>query len=97
MKVRRVRLTVNRALAFYNLRSAQSGGKAMTLHELARLSGVAATTTHRLARDPDTDPKAASSLSLDLATRIVTILGCDIDELLEVVDTDEEWDPDKKF
>lgn len=95
MKIRRVRLTISRALAFYNLRSAQAGGKPMTLHELARQAKCAATTIHRLSRDPDTDPKAASSLSLDLATKIVTILGCDIDELLEVVETDEEWDPDK--
>ena len=46
-------------------------------------AGVAATTITRLAR---TDDKAASALSLDLASRIVTVLDCGIADLLEVVD-----------
>jgi hypothetical protein len=45
---------------------------------------VSATTITRLARDPG-DTKAASALSLDLASRIVTVLDCGIEDLLEVV------------
>jgi DNA-binding Xre family transcriptional regulator len=44
---------------------------------------VAATTITRLARN---DQKAASALSLDLASKIVTVLDCGIEDLLEVVD-----------
>ena len=44
---------------------------------------MAATTVARLARN---DEKAASALSLDLASRIVTVLDCGIEDLLEVVD-----------
>ena len=51
---------------------------------LAVLAGVAATTISRLAR---TDAKGASALSLDLASRIVTVLDCGIGDLLEVVET----------
>jgi hypothetical protein len=43
----------------------------------------AATTVARLAR---TDEKAASALSLDLASKIVTVLDCGIEDLLEVVE-----------
>lgn len=46
---------------------------------------VAATTITRLARDTD-DPKAASALSLDLASKILTVLDCGIEDLLEVVE-----------
>lgn len=87
-----VKLSVTRALAFYNLRAAQKNQKALSLHELARRCGVAATTVHRLSRDPTTDPKAASSLSLDLASRLVSVLECDIDELLEIENTNEYYD-----
>jgi len=45
---------------------------------------VAATTITRLGRSAD-DPKAASSLPLDLASKIVTELDCGIEDLLEVV------------
>jgi hypothetical protein len=44
---------------------------------------VAATAITRLAR---TDDKAASALSLDLAPKIVTVLDCGIEDLLEVVE-----------
>ena len=44
---------------------------------------VAATTITRLARN---DQKAASALSLDLASKIVTVLDCEISDLLEVVE-----------
>lgn len=58
------------------------------LYELPCLqAGVAATTITRLAR---TDDKAASSLSLDLASKIVTVLDCGIEDLLEAVEL-EDW------
>jgi len=43
----------------------------------------AAATITRLARNDD---KAASALSLDLASKLVTALDCGIEDLLEVVD-----------
>jgi len=46
-------------------------------------AGVAATTITRLAR---TDEKAASALSLDLASKIETGLDCGIEDGLEVVE-----------
>ncbi|WP_094561721.1 helix-turn-helix transcriptional regulator [Synechococcus sp. 8F6] len=78
-----VRLTLAKALAKANLRRAEAGQKAITMNSLAVQSGVAATTITRLAR---TDDKAASALSLDLAGKIVTVLDCGIEDLLEVVD-----------
>ena len=44
---------------------------------------MAATTITRIAR---TDDKAASALSLDLASKIVTVLDCGIEDLLEVIE-----------
>jgi len=35
---------------------------------------------------PVDDPKGASALSLDLASRVVTVLDCGIEDLLEVVE-----------
>jgi len=32
------------------------------------------------------DPKAASALSLDLASKIVTVLDCGIEDLMEAID-----------
>jgi DNA-binding Xre family transcriptional regulator len=54
------------------------------MNSLAVQAGVAATTITRLARPID-DPKSASALSLDLAGKIVTVLDCRIEDLLEVV------------
>jgi len=45
---------------------------------------LAATTIARLAR---TDEKAAAALSLDLASKIMTVLDCGIEDLLEVMET----------
>ena len=45
---------------------------------------MAATTVARLARN---DEKEASALSLDLAGKVVTVLDCGIEDLLEVVET----------
>jgi DNA-binding Xre family transcriptional regulator len=52
------------------------------MNSLALQAGVAPTTVARLAR---TDGKAASALSLDLASKIVTVLDCGIEDLLEVI------------
>ena len=77
-----VRLTLAKALAKANLRRAEAGEKAITMNGLAVAAGVAATTITRLARN---DQKAASALSLDLAGKIVSVLDCGIEDLLEVV------------
>jgi len=79
---KQVRLTLAKAIAKANLRRAEVGEKAITMNSLAILSGVATTTISRLAR---TDEKGASALSLDLASKIVTVLDCGIEDLLEVV------------
>ena len=79
-----VRLTLPKALALANLKRAERGQKAITMNALASEIGVAATTITRLAR---TDDKAASSLPLDLAGKIATVLNCKIDDLLEIIET----------
>ena len=81
---KQVRLTLAKAIAKANLRRAEAGEKAITMNSLAILSGVATTTISRLARN---DEKGASALSLDLASKIVTVLDCGIEDLLEVVET----------
>ena len=80
---KRVRLTLAKALARANLRRAESGEKALTMNSLAIAAGVAATTITRLARD---DQKAATALSLDLAGKLVTVLDCGVEDLLEVIE-----------
>jgi DNA-binding Xre family transcriptional regulator len=82
---KQVRLTLAKALAKANLRRAEAGEKAITMNSLAVQAGVAATTITRLARNDD---KAAAALSLDLAGKIVTVLDCGIEDLLEVVEGD---------
>jgi DNA-binding Xre family transcriptional regulator len=79
---KQVRLTLAKAIAKANLRRAEAGERSITMNSLAVQAGVAATTITRLARSDD---KAASALSLDLASRIVTVLDCGIEDLLEVV------------
>jgi len=83
MMAKQVRLTLAKAIAKANLRRAEAGEKSITMNSLAVAAGVSATTITRLVRPVD-DPKAASALSLDLASRIVTVLDCGIDDLLEV-------------
>jgi len=83
LMAKQVRLTLAKAIAKTNLRRAESGEKPITMNALAVRAGVAATTITRLARNDD---KAASALSLDLASKIVTVLDCEIADLLEVVD-----------
>ena len=83
LMAKQVRLTLAKAIARPNLRRAEAGGRAITMNSLAIAAGVAATTITRLAR---TDEKSASALSLDLAGKIVTVLDCGIEDLLEVVE-----------
>ena len=85
LMAKQVRLTLARAIAKANLRRAEEGLKPITMNSLATQAGVSATTITRLARPVD-DPKAASALSLDLASKIVTVLDCGIEDLLEVVE-----------
>ncbi len=82
---KQVRLTLQKAIAKANLRRAKAGEKPITMNALAVQCDVAATTITRLARDPE-DPKAASALSLDLASKILTVLDCGIRDLLEVIE-----------
>jgi DNA-binding Xre family transcriptional regulator len=84
---KQVRLTLQKAIAKANLRRVEAGEKPITMHSLAVQAGVSATTITRLARSVD-DPKSASALSLDLASKIVTVLDCGIEDLLEVVAPD---------
>ncbi|MCP9810188.1 helix-turn-helix domain-containing protein [Cyanobium sp. HWJ4-Hawea] len=84
--VKQVRFTLAKAIAKANLRRAETGEKAITMNSLATQAGVAATTITRLGRIAD-DPKAASALSLELAGKIVTVLDCEIGDLLEVFET----------
>jgi DNA-binding Xre family transcriptional regulator len=88
MMAKQVRLTLAKAIAKANLRRAEAGEKPITMNSLAVAAGVSATTITRLARPVD-DPKAASALSLDLASRIVTVLDCMIDDLLSVYEIDD--------
>jgi DNA-binding Xre family transcriptional regulator len=83
---KQVRLTLAKAIAKANLRRAEAGQRPITMNSLAVQAGVATTTITRLARSAD-DPKAASALSLDLASKIVTMLDCGIEDLLEVVES----------
>ena len=80
---KQVRLTLAKAIAKANLRRAEAGEKPITMNSLAVHAGVAATTITRLARN---DQKAASALALDLAGKVVTVLDCGIEDLLEVVE-----------
>ena len=78
-----VRLTLARAIAKSNHLRAEAARKPITMNSLAIQAGVAATTITRLAR---TDDKVASALSLDLASKLVTVLDCGIEDLLEVTE-----------
>jgi len=82
---KQVRLTLALAIALANLRRAEAGQRPITMNSLAVAAGVATTTITRLARSAE-DPKAAAALSLDLASKIVTVLDCGIEDLLEVVE-----------
>jgi DNA-binding Xre family transcriptional regulator len=79
-----VRMTLAKAIAKANMRGAELGEKSLTINSLAAKEGVAATTITRLARNDD---KAATALSLGLASKIVTVLDCEIEDLMEVDET----------
>ena len=83
LMAKQVRLTLAKAIAMANLRRAEAGEKANPMNSLTLQAGVAATTITRLARNDD---KAASSLPLDLAGKIVTVLDRGVEDLLEVID-----------
>jgi len=80
---KQVRLTLAKAIAKANLRRAEAGDRPWTMNSLAVAADVSPTTITRLARPVD-DPKAASALSFDLGSKIVTVLDCGIEDLLEV-------------
>ena len=80
---KQVRLTLAKVIAKANLRRAETGEKTLTMNGLAVAACVAATTLTRLARNDD---KAASRPSLDLVGKIVSVLDCGIEDLLEVVE-----------
>jgi DNA-binding Xre family transcriptional regulator len=82
---KQVRLTLAKAIAKANLRRAEAGERPITMNSLAVAVGVATTTITRLGRTAD-DPKAAAALSLDLAGKVVKVLDCGIEDLLEVVE-----------
>ena len=83
---KKVRITPAKAIAKANLRRAETGKKPITMNSLAVQAGVAATTITRLAR---TDDKATSAFSLDFAGKIVTVLDCEIEDLVEVSEAAE--------
>jgi len=80
-----VRQTLAQAIAMASLRPVEAGEKPITMNSLAAQAGMAATIVTRLARS---DNKAASAVSLDLASKIVTMLDCGIEDLLEVSEID---------
>ena len=86
---KQVRLILAKAIAKANLRRSETGEKPITMYSLAVQAGVAATTIIRLSRLAD-DLRAASALSLDLASKIVTVLDCGIEDLLEAVGSGHE-------
>jgi hypothetical protein len=64
---------------------AEAGEGPISMNSLAVAVGVATTAITRLGRSVD-DPKAGSSLPLDLASKIVTVLDDGIEDLLEVAE-----------
>ena len=80
--LRRVRFTLQTCLAYFNLQRSFKGLPPWSINEVARQMNVSPTTFHRLFRDPETDPKAAAAMSLDLATRICSVLECEISDLM---------------
>jgi hypothetical protein len=84
---KQILLTLQKAIAKASLRRVEAGQKPITMNSLAVQAGVAATTITRLARDSG-DSKSASALSLDLASKIPTVLDCVIEDMLEVVIAD---------
>lgn len=78
-----VRPAFAKAIAQASLGRSEAWEKPITMNGLAIQAGVTATTLTRLA---GSDEKAASALSLALTGRIVAVLDCGIEDLLEVVE-----------
>jgi DNA-binding Xre family transcriptional regulator len=78
-RAKQVRLSLAKAIAKATLRRAEAGDKPITMNGLAIAAGVAATTITRMAR---TDDEAAAAPALDLAFKILTVLACEIEDLL---------------
>ena len=89
LMAKQVGLTLSKAIAKADLRHAEVVERPITMNSLAVAAGVAAgvaaTTITRLGQSPD-DPKAASALSLGLASKILTVLDCGIEDLLDVTE-----------
>ncbi len=79
--LRKVRLTVQTALAYFNLQRSFKSLPPWSINEVARQTKTSPTTVHRLMREED-DVKAAQALSLDLATRLCSVLHCEISDLM---------------
>ena len=79
--LRRVKFCVAQALAYENLQRSFRGLPPLSINEVARRSGTSPTTVHRTMRAED-DVKAASAMSLDLATRLCSVLHCEISDLM---------------
>ena len=85
--LKKVKFVIAQQLAFHNLQRSFKGLPPWSINEVARLSGVSPTTVHRCFRSED-DPKAAHALSLDLASRLCSVLDCEVQDLMttEVVE-----------
>lgn len=85
--LKRVKFVVAQQLAFHNLQRSLKGKGPLSINAVARLSGVSPTTIHRCFRGED-DSKRAVALSLDLASRLCSVLECEVGDLLttEVVE-----------
>lgn len=79
--LKKVKLTVQTALAYFNLQRSFKSLHPWSINEVARQCSVSPTTIHRLFREED-DPKRAVALSLDLATRLCSVLECEISDLM---------------
>ncbi|MAC71189.1 MAG: hypothetical protein CMP84_13420 [Gammaproteobacteria bacterium] len=79
--LKKVKLTVNTCLAYFNLQRSFKGLPPWSINEVARKTGTSPTTIHRLFRE-ENDPKAAQALSLDLATRLCSVLECEVSDLM---------------
>ena len=88
--LRKAKFTVQQALAYHNLQRSFRGLGPLSINEVARLSNVSPTTVHRTMRSED-DPKSANALSLDLATRLCSVLRCEINDLITVEEVEGEY------
>lgn len=85
--LRKAKFTVQTALAYRNFQASLKGDPPWSINEVARRINVSPTTVHRFFRE-ESDPKRAMAMSLDMATRLCSVLNCEIGELMEVEETD---------